>query len=149
MLSSSSTNVGIIHYNIPTFLVTDSDTNAFRKLIGTRCNFFGLKHLTTTPYHPQTNGQAERLNRILIARLRHYVAEHQHDWDIFMQPLAYTYNTLISRSTGLTSFSLVLSGQLPSPIIFKHPSALPMDARNVTAPHTLKACLLYRLAVML
>lgn len=41
---------------------------------------FGYKisnNLRTTAYQPQTNRQAERLNKMIFAQQLHYVAEHQ------------------------------------------------------------------------
>lgn len=43
-------------------------------------------------YHPQTNGQAERFSKTIIARLRYYVVVHLRDCDIYMQTLAYACN---------------------------------------------------------
>ena len=43
-----------------------------------------IEHVPTSPYHLQTNGQTERYNSTLIARLRHYDAEHQQKWDAFV-----------------------------------------------------------------
>lgn len=61
--------------------------------------------------HPQTSGQVEQLNKTIIARLRHYLTEHQRDWDINVQPLTYACNAQMSCSTNLTPLSLVLSRQ--------------------------------------
>lgn len=40
-------------------LTTDNDTQIERKFLETICSFPGLKHPTTTAYHPQTNEQPE------------------------------------------------------------------------------------------
>lgn len=44
----------------------------------------GPKHQTMTAYHPQANGQAKQINRTIITGLLHYVAEHQRDWDLYV-----------------------------------------------------------------
>lgn len=53
----------------------------------TLCPFLGVEHLKTTAYHLQIIGHAERYNKSIIARFHHYVAEHQHDLDLFEQPM--------------------------------------------------------------
>lgn len=58
---------------------TDKGTQFGGKFFETTCNLLGLKHLTTTTYHPQKYEQAERCCRTLVARLRNYIAEHQRD----------------------------------------------------------------------
>ena len=78
----------------------------------------GVKDLYTTTYHPQTNGQLERFNRIILASIRHYIAEHPKDWDLFSDALTYAYNTQAHRSTSVAPFELVLS-RPPEPLAFE------------------------------
>lgn len=57
------------------------------------CRYLHYQHLTTTAYQPQAYGQKEWFNNTIVARLPHYVAENQTDWDPFVQPLTYVYST--------------------------------------------------------
>ena len=68
-----------------------------------------MRHYLTTAYHPQSNGPTKRFNRTLVQRLRPYVEEHQRDWDDYVQPLTFAYNTQVHRSTETTRFDLVLT----------------------------------------
>ncbi len=34
------------------------------------------------PHHPQSSGQAERVNRTIVSMLKKYVSSHGKDWDI-------------------------------------------------------------------
>lgn len=45
--------------------------------------------MARTAYHFQKSGLAEKYNKKILARLRYYVANHQDNWDIFVQPLTY------------------------------------------------------------
>lgn len=94
--------------------------------------------LTTTGNHPQTEGKAEQLNKTILTRLRHYVAEQQKDWDTFDKPLTYVYNTQVYRSTYQTRFSLVLSLHLPGPTMLKAGGALPADSDAETTLRVLQ-----------
>lgn len=90
----------ILPYGIPTYLLTDNSTQSVSsEFFKTICHFLGMKHLKTIAYHHQTSEQAERYNRMLIARLHHYRARHQHGWDSFVQPLTYMKITQVNRST--------------------------------------------------
>lgn len=83
------------------------------KLFVAACSTLAVNKITITEYHPQTSRQAERLNSTFLLRLRHYVSEHQTDWDTFQLPLAYAYNVQIYRSVKVSPFSLALTQTPP------------------------------------
>lgn len=68
----------IVPYGIPSFLLTDNGTQFVFKFFADLCGFFGVRHLATTAYHLQPNGQAQRFNKTVVTRHRHYGAKHQH-----------------------------------------------------------------------
>lgn len=74
-----------------------------------------VKHLITTTHHTYTNGQVERSNKTIVVALRHYISEHQIDWDQYLQLLSYEFNVEVHRENGPTLFSLVQFCQPPGP----------------------------------
>lgn len=66
------------------FLLTDNGPQFLAKLFETLCLDLKVKHVTTAAYHPQTSAQVERYNKALVARLLHYIADHQNDWDEYV-----------------------------------------------------------------
>ena len=113
-------------YGAPRYVLTDNGPQFAAKFFdAVACALLGVRHYLTTAYHPQTNGQTERFNRTLVARLRHYVEEHQRDWDDYVQPLTFAYNTQVHRSTETTPFDLVLT-RAPSGLVL--PGTVPQDA---------------------
>lgn len=103
-------------YGIPKYILTDNGPQFTSKLFEYVSVVLGIDHLRTTAYHPETNGQSERYNRTLVTRLSHYVSEHQNDWDEYVQPLTYSYNNHVHRTTGFVPFSLALLYSPPSPL---------------------------------
>lgn len=67
----------IVPYSIPDHQAAENGPQFVSKCLETICGFFGLKHLTTTAYHPQMNDQAEGYSKTMVDYLRHYVGEHQ------------------------------------------------------------------------
>ena len=63
--------------------------------------------------------------KYVVQRLQHYVEEHQRDWDDYVQPLTFAYNTLVHRSTETTPCDLVLTRPPPCLIL---PGTVPQDA---------------------
>lgn len=79
------------------------------------CLYLSIALLTTALNHPKTNGKTERYDKTIAARLRHYVKEHQDDWDAFSQPLTYPEHSQVHRSMNTTSSCLAMRGELTSP----------------------------------
>ena len=70
-------------YGPPKELLSDNGPQFRARLFQAICKIVKTKNIYTLPYHPQTNGQTERMNRTLAAMLRHYVAEEQRSWDFY------------------------------------------------------------------
>jgi hypothetical protein len=59
----------------------------------------GTKLLTSTAYHPQTDGQSERTNQTFEVALRNYVNIHQTNWADLTDLVEASINTAISATT--------------------------------------------------
>jgi transposase InsO family protein len=93
-------------HGMPKRLVSDRDSrftsHFWRALFDTMGTTLGM----STAYHPQTDGQTERVNRVLEEALRAYVGALQTDWDLRLPSLQFAYNTAKHSSTGETPFYL-------------------------------------------
>ena len=63
------------------------------------CNLFSIEKTRTTPYHPQSDGMVERMNRTIQDMLAKYVAEHQRDWDVHLPMIMIAYRSSVHSST--------------------------------------------------
>ena len=109
----------VYKYGAPDRVVSDNGPQFIARLFQSVCRLLGMKTVPSSAFHPQTNGQVERYNRSLLAMLRHYVGEHQDDWDRYASAVTYAYNMTVHRSTGATPFELVLS-RPPPPFAMQH-----------------------------
>lgn len=126
----------VIFYGIPLYLPTENGLQFVSKFFAA-CNVqFGIKHLKTTAYHPQTKTQVECFNRTIVANLGHYVSKDQTDWYQYVQPVPFAYNAQLCRSTGTTTFSLVLSGQLLGPTMSSPAGTIPEGMTLLVRPHS-------------
>jgi hypothetical protein len=68
------------------------------------CTALGSKARLSTFFHPQTDGQSERVNQILIKYLR-CCLNYNPDNSVDLLPLAeFAYNNTVNSSTGVTPF---------------------------------------------
>ncbi len=70
-------------------------------VIGSRCSFsikhltyhFLLKHVNSTTYYPQGNGQVQSINKVLRTLLTKLVSENETYWDEHLPTILFFYRT--------------------------------------------------------
>jgi hypothetical protein len=58
----------------------------------------------STAFHPQTDGQTERLNQTIESYLRSFVNHEQDDWVNLLPMAEFAYNNSVTTATGLSPF---------------------------------------------
>ena len=66
----------------------------------------GTKRKLSTAYHPQTDGQTERINQEIGTFLQHYVNYKQNNWTEWLAMAEFAYNDKKHTVTGRTPFEL-------------------------------------------
>jgi len=96
----------ICRYGVPLELVTDQGKEFVSKVCQSLWEKLDMIHNTTSPRHPQANAQAEVVNRTIIRYLGSFVDESTLDWECFLAPLMFSYNTTYHRSLKTSPFFL-------------------------------------------
>ena len=128
----------VFAYGAPTQLLTDNGSQFASDLFTFTCSHLGVRNMFTTTYHPQTNGQAERFNRTLLASLRAFVGEHPKTWPTFVGAITYAYNTQVHSSTRVPPFDLVVT-QPPPPMVIERTPELAQGVSARTEARRFKA----------
>ena len=113
------------HYGVPLGICSDRGVqwnNAFFRSV---CYYMGIQLHLTFSYHPQANGQVERMNRVIEEALRHFVGPAHDDWDEYIPHIEFSINNSRSESTGCTSFQLnrITPPLSPTALAFNVPTA--------------------------
>ena len=75
-----------------------------------------VKHLVTTPYHPQCNGLVEKFHFVLKSMLRKLCAERPKDWDRYLPAVLFAYREVPQASTGFSPFELLYGRTVRGPM---------------------------------
>ncbi len=102
----------ISRYGIPDCILTDQGGEFEADLSQRIYSRLGINKLRTSPYHPQCDGQAERMNRSLLSMLRTVADGRIFDWDCFLQQVLYAYRSATHSSTGFSPYEM-LYGRVP------------------------------------
>ncbi len=86
--------------------ICDRDSKFTSKFWKAFVDMLGIKLKMSTAFHPETDGQTERANRIIQDCLRHYVNFEQNNWDELLSPIEYVLNSCKQLSTNYTPFEL-------------------------------------------
>ncbi|CAF0785603.1 unnamed protein product [Brachionus calyciflorus] len=72
----------------------------------------GTERLTTSPYHPRTNGATERANQTIINCLRKHAEVNTNDWDKWLDIIQLAYNSRVHSTTGFTPYELMFGRKI-------------------------------------
>uniref|UniRef100_A0AAQ5Y7J2 Integrase catalytic domain-containing protein n=1 Tax=Amphiprion ocellaris TaxID=80972 RepID=A0AAQ5Y7J2_AMPOC len=95
------------------------------------CSALGATVSLTSGFHPQSNGQTERLNQEMEAALRCIASENPSAWSAQIPWVEYAHNTLPNASSGLSPFHCVHGYQPPLFPELEEEIALPSVAAHL------------------
>ncbi|GJP51828.1 hypothetical protein CLOM_g10960, partial [Closterium sp. NIES-68] len=96
----------ISQHGIPITLISDRDPKFTSKFWKELMSLLGTKLAMSSAYHPQTDGQTERLNQIVEQLLRAACKDEISKWDLHLPVLEFAYNNATHAATGQTPFFL-------------------------------------------
>ena len=102
----------------------------------------GTMHRKTTAFHPQTDGQTERMNKVLEDMLGHCVKPSQNNWDVLLPVLEFAVNNAWNESIQNTPFFLNYGRHLRTPQNLRLDTDVPAAGRFLDTIHkAAKECL--------
>jgi hypothetical protein len=85
----------------------------------------------SSAYHPQTDGQIERVNQILEDMLRACVTEYPGNWDKNLSWAEFSYNNSYQESLKMASFEALYGRQCRTPLNWIEPGEKAIFGPNI------------------
>jgi transposase InsO family protein len=102
-------------HGVPSRIVSDRGTQftsrfwkSLHKAMGTKLDF-------NSAYHPQTDGQIERVNQIVEDMLRACVLTYGKDWEQSLPYAKFSYNNGYQASLGMSPFEALYGRKCRTP----------------------------------
>ena len=103
-------------HGIPISIISDQDlrfTSRFwgklQEALGTRLNF-------STAFHPQTDGQSERVIQIMEDMIRSCVIDYEGSWDRHIPLVEFVYNNSFQSSIGMAPYEALYGRKCRTPL---------------------------------
>jgi hypothetical protein len=109
----------IYTFGVMKILVSDGGLEFCNSLQEELWKILKIDHKKTSPYWPRTNGQAEVFNKTIIHYLSTILGQGQQtsvDWNLYLAPLAFSYNTAVSRALKMSPFRALFSYEPRAPL---------------------------------
>jgi transposase InsO family protein len=115
------------YHGFPKDVVSDRDSTFTGSFFTDLYNYLGIKRSMSTAYHPQTDGQTERINQVIESYLRSYCNFEQNDWAAMLAMAEYAYNNSKHSATKISPFYANYGFEprttWPTEIQFRNPAA--------------------------
>jgi hypothetical protein len=113
-----------VHFGLPQTIVSDRDIRFLSTFWSSLWSLLDTKLTKSTTFHPQTDGQTEVVNRMVVHILRMYNSKHPCTWDESLPYVQHSYNRALHSSTNHSPFQVELGFQLLGPIDVALPLAV-------------------------
>ena len=112
----------ITRFGIPWAVISDNGTQFEGKLFKGFCSELGIRNFFSSPGYPQSNGQAEVSNKVILDGIKKRLEEAKGKWVEELPSVMWTHRTTRRRSTGETPFALAYGVETVIPLEFGLPT---------------------------
>jgi hypothetical protein len=100
----------ICRHGVPKEITSDRGTEFLNELVQELERTYHIKHIRTTAYHPQGNGQTERTNQT-VKNILSKISRQEDSWDHYLESALFAVRTIRQKSTQFSPFELVYGRQ--------------------------------------
>ena len=120
-------------HGIPLSIVSDHDPRFTSRFWKKLQSAFGMRMNFTTAFHPQTNGQSERVIQVLEDMLRGCVLDFSGSWDRYIPLMEFAYNNSYQSSIGMAPYEALYGRRCRTPTCWTE-----LDEHKIIGPDLVK-----------
>ncbi len=106
----------LFNFGFPQVIQTDQGTNFMSRLFKQVLSQLNIKHVTSSAYHPESQGVLERFHQTLKAMFSKYCAESGKGWDEGLPLLLFAVRETVQESLGFSPADLVFGHTVRGPL---------------------------------
>ncbi|XP_064090682.1 uncharacterized protein LOC135204397 [Macrobrachium nipponense] len=103
-------------FGLPKEVQSDQGSNFLSNIFRQAMQELGIRQVTSSAYHPQSQGAVERYHQTLKTMLRKFCLENKSDWDKSLPFLLFASREIPNESLGFSPFELVFCHQVRGPL---------------------------------
>ena len=103
-------------HGVPKSIVFDRDTRSTLKFWKSLQNALGTRLKFSSAFHPQTDGQSEKMIQILEDMLRAYAIDFPGSWEKYLPLVEFAYNNSFQSTVGMAPYEALYGKKCRSPV---------------------------------
>jgi hypothetical protein len=104
------------HFGFPKEIQSDLGTEFCSDLMKTLLESFDIKHIKSSAFHPESQGQLEQFHRTMKNMIRTLDDKFKEDWDIALPWILFAYRECPVETLGFSPFELLYAYQVRGPL---------------------------------
>ncbi|ESK94493.1 pro-pol protein [Moniliophthora roreri MCA 2997] len=117
-------------YRLPDKIISDRDPRFVARVFQETMKLLGVKHAMSTTYHPQSDGETERVNQEMEIYLRMFCSKEQTKWSSYLHMAEFTHNNRTHSVTRNSPFFMIMGyNPRPLPTAFEKTSVPSVEER--------------------